>query len=88
LINSGSRGNVIKEDSLFSLGFDVSGMAFLGLQVTGQYEMEKAGFSWIKVTFEDLQLQVHASPERVVVTRNRRSSGYNWKETLFLDLPG
>nr|XP_020030811.1 inter-alpha-trypsin inhibitor heavy chain H4 isoform X3 [Castor canadensis] len=59
-----------------------------GLQVTGQYEMEKAGFSWIKVTFEDLQLQVHASPERVVVTRNRRSSGYNWKETLFLDLPG
>nr|XP_019579846.1 PREDICTED: inter-alpha-trypsin inhibitor heavy chain H4 isoform X2 [Rhinolophus sinicus] len=59
-----------------------------GVEVTGQYEMEKAQFSWIEVTFKNLQLQVRASPEYVVVTRNRRSSVYKWKETLFSVMPG
>ncbi|XP_054564133.1 inter-alpha-trypsin inhibitor heavy chain H4-like [Eptesicus fuscus] len=34
------------------------------------------------------QLQVHVSPEHVVVTRGRRSSEYKWKETLFVVMPG
>ncbi|KAM5231066.1 inter-alpha-trypsin inhibitor heavy chain H4 isoform 17-T17 [Hipposideros larvatus] len=59
-----------------------------GVEVTGQYEMEKAQFSWIEVTFKNLQLQVRASPEHVVVTRNRRNSVYKWKETLFSVMPG
>uniref|UniRef100_A0A8C2UWW8 Inter-alpha-trypsin inhibitor heavy chain 4 n=1 Tax=Chinchilla lanigera TaxID=34839 RepID=A0A8C2UWW8_CHILA len=59
-----------------------------GLEVTGQYNAERAGFSWIKVTFKNPKLQVHATPERVVMTRNRRSSAYKWKETLFSVLPG
>ncbi|KAM6177390.1 inter-alpha-trypsin inhibitor heavy chain H4 [Erethizon dorsatum] len=59
-----------------------------GLEVTGQYKAEKAGFWWIEVTFKNPQLQVEVSPERVVVTRNRRSSAYKWKETLFSVLPG
>lgn len=59
-----------------------------GVEVTGQYEMEKAQFSWIEVTFKNLQLQVRASPEHVVVIRNRRSSVYKWKETLFSVMPG
>lgn len=56
--------------------------------MTGQYEMKKAQFSWIKVTFKKPQLQVHASPEHVVVTRNQRNSEYKWKETLFSVMPG
>ncbi|XP_058423714.1 inter-alpha-trypsin inhibitor heavy chain H4 [Diceros bicornis minor] len=59
-----------------------------GVEVTGQYETEKAQFSWIEVTFKNPQLQVHASPEHVVVTRNRRNSVYKWKETLFSVMPG
>ncbi|KAL0599985.1 Inter-alpha-trypsin inhibitor heavy chain H4 [Plecturocebus cupreus] len=59
-----------------------------GVEVTGQSQMEKAGFSWIEVTFKNPQVQVHASPEQVVVTRNRRSSAYKWKETLFSVMPG
>ncbi|XP_012999369.1 inter-alpha-trypsin inhibitor heavy chain H4 isoform X3 [Cavia porcellus] len=59
-----------------------------GLEVTGEYKAEKAGFWWIKVTFKNPELQVHVSPERIVVTRNRRNSAYNWKETLFSVLPG
>nr|XP_060487246.1 inter-alpha-trypsin inhibitor heavy chain H4 isoform X6 [Panthera onca] len=59
-----------------------------GVEVTGQYETEKAQFSWIKVTFKNPQLQVRASPEHVVVTRNRRNSAYKWKETLFSVTPG
>ncbi|XP_045385956.1 inter-alpha-trypsin inhibitor heavy chain H4 isoform X3 [Lemur catta] len=59
-----------------------------GLEVTGQYEEKAAGFSWIKVTFKNPQLQVHVSPEHVVVTRNRRNSVYKWKETLFSVMPG
>nr|KAF6310584.1 inter-alpha-trypsin inhibitor heavy chain 4 [Myotis myotis] len=59
-----------------------------GLEVTGEYKMEKAQFSWIEVTFKNPQLQVHVSPEHVVVTRERRSSQYKWKETLFVVLPG
>ncbi|XP_055985589.1 inter-alpha-trypsin inhibitor heavy chain H4 isoform X2 [Sorex fumeus] len=59
-----------------------------GLQVTGQYEAQKGRFSWIKVTFKNLQLQVHATPEQVVVTRDRRSSAYQWKDTLFSMMPG
>ncbi|XP_008053179.1 inter-alpha-trypsin inhibitor heavy chain H4 [Carlito syrichta] len=59
-----------------------------GVEVTGQYETKKAGFSWIEVTFKNPQLQVHASPEHVVVTRDRRNSVYKWKETLFLVMPG
>ncbi|KAF6312957.1 inter-alpha-trypsin inhibitor heavy chain 4 [Rhinolophus ferrumequinum] len=59
-----------------------------GVEVTGQYEVEKAQFSWIEVTFKNLQLQVRASPEHVVVIRNRRSSVYKWKETLFSVMPG
>lgn len=56
--------------------------------MTGEYKAEKAGFWWIKVTFKNPELQVHVSPERIVVTRNRRNSAYNWKETLFSVLPG
>nr|KAF6310586.1 inter-alpha-trypsin inhibitor heavy chain 4 [Myotis myotis] len=59
-----------------------------GLEVTGEYKMEKAQFSWIEVTFKNPQLQVHVSPEHVVVTRDRRSSQYKWKETLFMVMPG
>nr|XP_044991888.1 inter-alpha-trypsin inhibitor heavy chain H4 isoform X2 [Jaculus jaculus] len=59
-----------------------------GTEVTGQYETEKDGFAWIEVTFKDPQLQVHATPERVVVTRNQKNSEYKWKETLFSVLPG
>ena len=62
--------------------------ALLGVEVTGQYETEKAQFSWIEVTFKNPQLQVRASPEHVVVTRNRRNSAYKWKETLFSVTPG
>lgn len=58
-----------------------------GLEVTGQYDMEKAQFLWIEVTFKKPQLQVHVSPEHVVVTRDRRSSAYKWKETLFSVMP-
>ncbi|XP_043298462.1 inter-alpha-trypsin inhibitor heavy chain H4 isoform X1 [Cervus canadensis] len=59
-----------------------------GVEVTGHYETAKARFSWIEVTFENPQLQVHASPEHVVMTRNRRSSAYKWKETLYSVMPG
>ncbi|XP_065789572.1 inter-alpha-trypsin inhibitor heavy chain H4 isoform X2 [Muntiacus reevesi] len=59
-----------------------------GVEVTGHYETVKARFSWIEVTFENPQLQVHASPEHVVMTRNRRSSAYKWKETLYSVMPG
>ncbi|XP_014986190.3 inter-alpha-trypsin inhibitor heavy chain H4 isoform X6 [Macaca mulatta] len=59
-----------------------------GVEVTGQYEREKAGFSWIEVTFKNPPVRVHASPEHVVVTRNRKSSEYKWKETLFSVMPG
>uniref|UniRef100_A0A2K6AW83 Inter-alpha-trypsin inhibitor heavy chain 4 n=1 Tax=Macaca nemestrina TaxID=9545 RepID=A0A2K6AW83_MACNE len=59
-----------------------------GVEVTGQYEREKAGFSWIEVTFKNPPVRVHASPEHVVVTRNRKSSAYKWKETLFSVMPG
>ncbi|XP_020729913.2 inter-alpha-trypsin inhibitor heavy chain H4 isoform X2 [Odocoileus virginianus] len=59
-----------------------------GVEVTGHYETAKAHFSWIEVTFENPQLQVHASPEHVVMTRNRRSSAHKWKETLYSVMPG
>ncbi|KAM8758699.1 inter-alpha-trypsin inhibitor heavy chain H4 isoform 1-T1 [Rhynchonycteris naso] len=59
-----------------------------GVEVTGHYKRNKAQFSWIKVTFKKPQLQVHVSPEQVVVTRDRRSSAYKWKETLFSVMPG
>ncbi|XP_047386602.1 inter-alpha-trypsin inhibitor heavy chain H4 isoform X2 [Sciurus carolinensis] len=59
-----------------------------GIEVNGQYDTKKAGFHWIKVTFKNPQVQVLASPEHVVVTRNRRNSAYKWKETLFSVLPG
>ncbi|XP_015426471.1 PREDICTED: inter-alpha-trypsin inhibitor heavy chain H4 [Myotis davidii] len=59
-----------------------------GLEVIGEYDMEKAQFSVIEVTFNNLQLQVQVSPEQVVVTRDRRSSQYKWKETLFMVMPG
>ncbi|XP_059879764.1 inter-alpha-trypsin inhibitor heavy chain H4 [Delphinus delphis] len=59
-----------------------------GIEVTGHYETEKGHFSWIEVTFEKPQLQVRASPEHVVVTRNRRSSAYKWKKTLYSMMPG
>ncbi|XP_054564131.1 inter-alpha-trypsin inhibitor heavy chain H4-like [Eptesicus fuscus] len=59
-----------------------------GLEVTGEYKMKKAQFSQIEVTFKNPQLQVHVSPEHVVVTRGRRSSEYKWKETLFVVMPG
>uniref|UniRef100_F6W3B5 Inter-alpha-trypsin inhibitor heavy chain 4 n=1 Tax=Callithrix jacchus TaxID=9483 RepID=F6W3B5_CALJA len=59
-----------------------------GVEVTGQSQMEKAGFSWIEVTFKNPPVRVHAAPEQVVVTRNRRSSAYKWKETLFSVMPG
>lgn len=56
--------------------------------MTGEYKVEKAQFSRIKVTFKNPQLQVHVSPEHVVVTRGQRSSEYKWKETLFVVMPG
>ncbi|KAM4858804.1 inter-alpha-trypsin inhibitor heavy chain H4 isoform X4 [Urocitellus parryii] len=59
-----------------------------GIEVTGQYNTEKACFHWIEVTFKNPQVHVHASPEHVVVTRNRRNSAYKWKETLYSVLPG
>nr|XP_026244419.1 inter-alpha-trypsin inhibitor heavy chain H4 isoform X4 [Urocitellus parryii] len=59
-----------------------------GIEVTGQYNTEKACFHWIEVTFKNPQVRVHASPEHVVVTRNRRNSAYKWKETLYSVLPG
>ncbi|XP_036990612.2 inter-alpha-trypsin inhibitor heavy chain H4 isoform X1 [Artibeus jamaicensis] len=59
-----------------------------GIEVTGQYEKNKAQFSWIQVTFRKPQLQVHASPEHVVVTQDRRNTAYKWKETLFFMGPG
>nr|KAF6335351.1 hypothetical protein mPipKuh1_008034 [Pipistrellus kuhlii] len=59
-----------------------------GLEVTAEYNMQKAQFSWIKVTFKNPQLQVHVSPEHVVLTRGRRSSEYKWKETRFVVMPG
>ncbi|XP_006196604.3 inter-alpha-trypsin inhibitor heavy chain H4 [Vicugna pacos] len=59
-----------------------------GVEVTGHYEMGKAKFMWIDVTFKNPQLQVRASPEHVVVTRNRRSSAYKWKETLYSVMSG
>lgn len=62
--------------------------ALSGIEVTGHYETEKAHFSWIEVTVKKPQLQVRASPEHVVVTRNRRSSAYKWKKTLYLMMPG
>ncbi|KAL2803695.1 inter-alpha-trypsin inhibitor heavy chain H4 isoform 2 precursor [Daubentonia madagascariensis] len=58
-----------------------------GVEVTGQSEEKKAGFLWIEVTFKNPQLQVRVSPEHIVVTRNRRSSAYKWKETLFSVMP-
>uniref|UniRef100_A0A8D2HQ72 Inter-alpha-trypsin inhibitor heavy chain 4 n=1 Tax=Urocitellus parryii TaxID=9999 RepID=A0A8D2HQ72_UROPR len=71
-----------------SLGFYLSDLVFLGIEVTGQYNTEKACFHWIEVTFKNPQVRVHASPEHVVVTRNRRNSAYKWKETLYSVLPG
>ncbi|KAB1264661.1 Inter-alpha-trypsin inhibitor heavy chain H4 [Camelus dromedarius] len=59
-----------------------------GVEVTGHYEMGKAKFMWIDVTFKNPQLQVRASPEHVVVTRNRRNSAYKWKETLYSVVSG
>ncbi|XP_055414588.1 inter-alpha-trypsin inhibitor heavy chain H4 isoform X1 [Bubalus kerabau] len=59
-----------------------------GVEVTGHFETAKARFSWIEVTFENPQVQVHASPEHVVMTRNRRNSAYKWKETLYSVMPG
>ncbi|KAM6169923.1 inter-alpha-trypsin inhibitor heavy chain H4 [Rhynchocyon petersi] len=57
-----------------------------GVNVTGHFE--KTQFSWIDVTFEKPQVQVHASPEHIVVTRNQKNSAYKWKETLFSVMPG
>ncbi|XP_045847722.1 inter-alpha-trypsin inhibitor heavy chain H4 isoform X3 [Meles meles] len=59
-----------------------------GIKVTAQYKTDKAQFSWIKVTFKNPELQVHAFSEHAVVTRNRRNSAYKWKETLFSVIPG
>lgn len=57
-----------------------------GLEVTGKYE--NTGFSWIEVTIQKPHLLVHATPERLVVTRGRKNSEYKWKRTLFSVLPG
>lgn len=57
-----------------------------GIEVTGQHT--NGGFLWIEVTFKKPEVQVRASPNQVVVTRNRRNSAYKWKETLFLELSG
>lgn len=63
-------------------------LALSGVEVTGHFETAKARFSWIEVTFENPQVQIHASPEHVVMTRNRRNSAYKWKETLYSVMPG
>ncbi|XP_055468449.1 inter-alpha-trypsin inhibitor heavy chain H4 [Psammomys obesus] len=57
-----------------------------GLQVIGKYE--NTAFSWIEVTIQKPHLQVHATPERVVVTRGRKNSEYKWRGTLYSMLPG
>nr|BAC34032.1 unnamed protein product [Mus musculus] len=57
-----------------------------GLEVTGKYE--NTGFSWLEVTIQKPHLQVHATPERLVVTRGRKNTEYKWKKTLFSVLPG
>lgn len=59
-----------------------------GVEVTGQYDAQKAQFLWLEVNFEKLQLKVRASPEHVVVTHNQRNSEYRWKETKFSAMPG
>ncbi|XP_070246855.1 inter-alpha-trypsin inhibitor heavy chain H4-like [Myotis yumanensis] len=59
-----------------------------GLEMIGEYDMEKAQFTVIEVTFKNPQLLVHVSPEHVVVTSYQRSSQYKWKETLFVVMPG
>lgn len=63
-------------------------LALSGVEVTGHFETAKARFSWIEVTFENPQVQIHASPEHVVMTRNRRNTAYKWKETLYSVMPG
>ncbi|CAH7239774.1 Itih4 [Phodopus roborovskii] len=57
-----------------------------GLFVAGEYG--KGGFSWIKVNIQKPHLHIHATPERLVVTRDRKNSEYKWKQTLFFVLPG
>ncbi|XP_060060496.1 inter-alpha-trypsin inhibitor heavy chain H4 isoform X2 [Erinaceus europaeus] len=56
------------------------------VEVTGQYDAQKAQFTWLEVQFKDLQLVVLASPEHVVVTQGKRNSEYKWEATLFLDM--
>lgn len=58
-----------------------------GLEVVGKYE-KNSGFSWIEVTIQKPHLQIHATPERLVVTRGRKNTEYKWKKTLFSVLPG
>ncbi|ERE91854.1 inter-alpha-trypsin inhibitor heavy chain H4-like protein [Cricetulus griseus] len=57
-----------------------------GLLVAGDYE--KGGFSRIKVNIQEPHLHIYATPERLVVTRDRKNSEYKWKQTLFFVLPG
>ncbi|XP_040603740.1 inter-alpha-trypsin inhibitor heavy chain H4 isoform X2 [Mesocricetus auratus] len=57
-----------------------------GLQVFGDYE--NGGFSSIKVNIQEPHLHIHATPERLVMRRDRKSSEYKWKQTLFVVLPG
>lgn len=82
LVKDSSQG-VIREGQASDLCSWLS-----GLEVIGEYKMEKAQFSWIEVTFKNLPLLVHVTPEHVVVTRDHRSSQYKWKETLFVVMPG
>lgn len=84
-------GHVMREDPFgpvpsCSHSFDLPALS--GVEVTGQYEMSKAQFAWIEVTFKNPQLQVRATPEHVVVTQDKRNSAHKWKETLFLVMPG
>ncbi|MDL1139905.1 hypothetical protein PS029_21360 [Yersinia pestis] len=59
-----------------------------GIEVTGQYNKQMAGFHWIEVTFKNPQVQIRASPEHVIMTQNQRNYAFKWKETLFSVLPG
>ncbi|KAL1780797.1 inter-alpha-trypsin inhibitor heavy chain H4 [Sigmodon hispidus] len=57
-----------------------------GLLVEGVYK--NGGFASIEVHIEKPPLHVRATPKRLVVTRDLRNSEYNWKQTLFSELPG
>ncbi|XP_059129112.1 inter-alpha-trypsin inhibitor heavy chain H4 [Peromyscus eremicus] len=57
-----------------------------GLLVAGVYE--NGSFSWISVRIQEPPLFVEATPNSLVVTRDRKNTAYKWKQTLYSALPG